>query len=95
MTEGLLRLRQNERSRSQTVHTRAKCTQVIIAEGVKIREAWSRTVIVRFGPFGAELLQTYLQPAPLILLAYIFPMSPMPMIPTTVSSISIGMEEDD
>lgn len=43
-----------------------------------------------------ELLQTrhtYLQPASLILRAYIFPMSPMPMMPTVLSKSAMVASE--
>lgn len=72
-------------------HTRAKCTQVII----KVRPYRRKSIDL---PEDEELLlrivnaEAYLQPASLILLAYIFPISPIPIIPTDFPSAMLVRE---
>lgn len=68
-------------------HTRAKCTQVIITgevggDGVAGKDL---PCDVSWPTGGKTLRCTHVHPASAIFLAYIFPMSPMPMMPTTAS----------
>lgn len=78
-------------------HTRAKCTQVILAnrESEELRKSENREkTYLHIGPARGPAYDeigegptTYFHPAAAILRAYILPISPMPMIPTTASPI--------
>ena len=76
-------------SRLRHAHTRAKCAQVIIILGEK-RELLTSGMISELSPVDG--LVTYLQPAALILLAYIFPISPIPIMPTVKAAIFANEE---
>ena len=74
-------------SRLAEDNTRAKCTQVIIVKervdkGVFMRRWAYQTVQAR------QNIGTYLHPASLSLLVYIFPISPIPIMPTAKFSIA-------